>query len=129
MSHIVPLFSKTIIMKRILVLGAGLVGSAIIRDLSKDHEVLAADIDQEKLDKLKGVQNVTLFQGDLLSPKVFNEIAGKADLIVGALPGSLGYRSVRNSILAGKNMVDISFFPEDETWSMAFSITFWNPSD
>jgi saccharopine dehydrogenase-like NADP-dependent oxidoreductase len=35
------------------------------------------------------------------------------DLVVGAVPGFLGLQTARTVIEAGKNMVDISFFPED----------------
>ena len=35
------------------------------------------------------------------------------DLVVGALPGFMGYDSMKRVINAGKNIVDISFYPED----------------
>jgi saccharopine dehydrogenase-like NADP-dependent oxidoreductase len=35
------------------------------------------------------------------------------DLVIGAVPGFLGYRTARAVIDGSKNMVDISFFPED----------------
>ena len=35
------------------------------------------------------------------------------DLVVGAVPGFMGLQTARTVIEAGKNMVDISFFPED----------------
>jgi saccharopine dehydrogenase-like NADP-dependent oxidoreductase len=36
-----------------------------------------------------------------------------ADLVVGAVPGFLGYRTVEEVLKAGRPVVDISFFPED----------------
>src|SRR5690606_27700002 len=33
--------------------------------------------------------------------------------VVGAVPGFMGFQTARTVIEAGKNMVDISFFPED----------------
>ena len=36
-----------------------------------------------------------------------------ADLVVGAVPGFMGYRTVERVLQEGKPMVDISFFPED----------------
>ena len=39
-------------MKNVMVLGAGMVGSAIARDLSGEHEVTVADIDRKRLDLL-----------------------------------------------------------------------------
>ena len=35
------------------------------------------------------------------------------DLIIGAVPGALGFATLRTVIEAGRNVVDISFFPED----------------
>jgi saccharopine dehydrogenase-like NADP-dependent oxidoreductase len=35
------------------------------------------------------------------------------DLVIGAVPGFMGYKTLETVIKAGKNIVDISFFPED----------------
>ena len=35
------------------------------------------------------------------------------DLVVTAVPGFMGYKTLEAVIDAGKNVVDISFFPED----------------
>lgn len=35
------------------------------------------------------------------------------DLVVGAVPGFMGFQTAKAVIESGKNMVDISFFPED----------------
>ena len=35
------------------------------------------------------------------------------DLVVGALPGDMGFEAMRQVILSKKDIVDISFFPED----------------
>jgi saccharopine dehydrogenase-like NADP-dependent oxidoreductase len=39
-------------MKKIVVLGAGLVGGVMAQDLAKDHQVTTIDISQDNLDKL-----------------------------------------------------------------------------
>ncbi|MFO7617005.1 MAG: saccharopine dehydrogenase C-terminal domain-containing protein [Bacteroidales bacterium] len=100
-------------MKKILVLGTGLVGSTICRDLAPHFSVMAADRDENRLASLKGVPNLETVGADLTDPHILGQLAGKADLVIGALPGYLGFESVRQCILAGRNMVDISFFPED----------------
>ncbi|MBT7820075.1 MAG: saccharopine dehydrogenase, partial [Chloroflexi bacterium] len=41
-------------MKKITVLGAGLVGSAIIKDLAEEYSITAVDLNQKLLDKLVG---------------------------------------------------------------------------
>ena len=40
-------------MKKIIILGAGLVGGVMAEDLSKNHEVTSVDVSQKNLDKLK----------------------------------------------------------------------------
>ena len=43
-------------MARIVVLGAGLVGSVMAEDLSLQHEVTSVDISKDNLDKLLGIE-------------------------------------------------------------------------
>ena len=45
-------------MAKIIVLGAGLVGGVMARDLSQDHEVTSVDISQKNLDKLEGINTI-----------------------------------------------------------------------
>lgn len=98
--------------KKIIVLGAGLVGSAIAEDLHKKHSVTSLDPSQEKLNSMssKGINTVL---GDATDAKQLSAIIADYDLIIGAVPGFLGYRVCETVIKCGKNMVDISFFPED----------------
>lgn len=53
---------------KIIVLGAGLVGSAIVKDLAREdeYEILAVDFNQEALDKLNTGSAVSTKQADLL---------------------------------------------------------------
>jgi saccharopine dehydrogenase-like NADP-dependent oxidoreductase len=98
--------------KKIIVLGAGLVGSAIAEDLNKNHDVTSLDPSQERLDFMvsKGVKTL---QGDATNTAELTRIVSDFDLVIGAVPGFMGYRVCETVIKAGKNMVDISFFPED----------------
>lgn len=98
---------------KIVVLGTGLVGSAIVKDLCKDYRVTAADISQENINSLKGLENVKAVTADLSDSAIVKDIVRDHDLVIGALPGPMGYKSVKDTIEAGKDMVDISFFPED----------------
>lgn len=100
-------------MKKITVLGCGLVGSAMIKDLAVHHQVKAVDMNVDNLAQVSDIENVEIVNEDATDQSVFNQVVEDADLVVGALPGYLGFESVRMAILAGKNMVDISFFPED----------------
>ncbi len=99
-------------MKKITVLGAGMVGRAIARDLSTDFTVTSADIDEGNLSRLS-MFNIDTVAADLSDPEVVKGIIKDADIVVGAVPGFMGYRTVETVIKSGKDIVDISFFPED----------------
>lgn len=99
-------------MKEIVVLGAGMVGRTIAWDLSRDHHVKAVDVDTENLEKIAS-QAVDRKKADLSDPGSVRSVVSGADLVVSAVPGSLGFRVLDAVIEAGKDVVDISFFPED----------------
>lgn len=97
----------------ILVLGAGLVGKAMAVDLKNSgYGVIAADLSQEALHVLEAQHGIAVRQIDIGTEQLEQEVQ-KADLVVGALPGALGYGVMERVIRAGRNMVDISFCPED----------------
>jgi lysine 6-dehydrogenase len=98
--------------KKIIVLGCGLVGRAIALDLAKDHTVTSADLNEDALSFVKSKGLETL-KTDLSNAKQITKAIEGFDLVVGAVPGFMGFNTVKTVIEAGKNMVDISFFPED----------------
>ncbi len=98
--------------KKIAVLGAGLVGKTIALDLSKNWDVTSLDINPEALNALRS-HGIEVLETDLGDVDKLKETLQPYDLVVGAVPGFMGFRTVRTVIEAGKNMVDISFFPED----------------
>lgn len=98
--------------KKIAVLGAGLVGKAIARDLASKYDVTSADRDGEALKALER-EGIRGYQTDLADHAQLRNFVQSFDLVVGAVPGFMGFETVRTVIEAGKNMVDISFFPED----------------
>ena len=98
---------------QIVVLGVGLVGRTIAIDLKNSgQEVTAVDLNRGTLDELSQKHGIrTLcesFTGNDLQALVRD-----ADLVVGAAPGAIGYSVMESVIMAGKNMVDISFCPEN----------------
>jgi lysine 6-dehydrogenase len=97
---------------KVCVLGAGMVGSAMSKDLSEKFDVTACDISKENLSQFNKSQVKTI-QADLSNRKEVQKLVSGFDLVVGALPGFMGFESVKSVIEAGKNIVDISFFPED----------------
>ncbi|MFM9983794.1 MAG: saccharopine dehydrogenase C-terminal domain-containing protein [Flavobacteriales bacterium] len=99
-------------MSKIVVLGAGLVGSAMAIDLAKNHEVTSVDVNEEALLKLKA-HNLATYAMNLRDDNALQNFVKDFDLVIGAVPGFMGFNTVKQVILAGKNMVDISFFPED----------------
>ena len=98
--------------KKIVVLGAGLVGKAMAVDLAKDFDVTSADISAEALQFLQ-TKGVKTQQHDLADRNALLRLLAPFDLVVGAVPGFMGFKTVETVIEAGKDMVDISFFPED----------------
>ena len=99
-------------MARILTLGAGKVGRLIAAELSKKHLVSTLDQNLENLASLSAINpkiktlnlNVTNLPQDLFS---------NFDLIVSAVPGFLGYKTLESIINSKKHVVDISFMPEN----------------
>lgn len=100
-------------MDNIVVLGAGLVGKAIILDLYKSYDILAVDIDESNLNTFRKCSGVNVLQTDLSVDQNIADAIRDADLVIGAVPGFMGFNLLKNVIEAGKNVVDISFFPED----------------
>jgi saccharopine dehydrogenase-like NADP-dependent oxidoreductase len=100
-------------MKKITVLGAGRVGSAIAIDLSYDFNVLLVDFSVGNLNKHKGYQNLTTKEFDLSVLENIDRAVRDADLVVSAVPGFMGFKTLKRIIENKKNVVDIAFFPED----------------
>src|SRR5690606_10925331 len=99
-------------MKRVLVLGAGLVGKAIALDLRSAFNVTSADINTNALAALEA-QGVSIIQTVLKDVTKLKQLVADFDLVIGAVPGFMGFATAKAVIESGKNMVDISFFPED----------------
>ena len=104
---------------KILVLGCGNVGSAIVKDLAKylpSDQIVAADRNPNIAKKTAeeiGKENVSWTQADASKYDELVNIIKKHDLVVGALPGSLGYISAKACVDAKVSMVDISYMPEN----------------
>jgi lysine 6-dehydrogenase len=98
----------------VIVLGAGLVGGPMARDLAADpgFEVTVADRDERALARLAGPRLATV-RRDLADPGVVKDLVKDFDFVVGAMPGFLGFQTLRAVLEAGRNVVDIAFFPED----------------
>jgi saccharopine dehydrogenase-like NADP-dependent oxidoreductase len=101
-------------MVNIIILGAGMVGSAMAADLSKKHSVTLADLSVQRLETVKiKYQKITILQLDVCDKTKLRSILNDFDLVICAVPGFLGFETIKSIIEAGKNLVDISFFPEN----------------
>jgi saccharopine dehydrogenase-like NADP-dependent oxidoreductase len=104
-------------MTRAIVLGAGMVGSLMARDLAADpgFEVTAADVRPAALARFTAGDRVRTLQADLGDPAAIGRAVQGFNLVLGALSSSLGLQTLRAVIEAGKTYCDISFMAEDPT--------------
>ena len=100
-------------MKKIVVLGAGMVGRAIALDMKKRCNVTVVDFNQGNLNKLEQDSQLITIEQNLTEKPMLDRIISGADLVISAVPGSIGFETLRRIIENGKNVVDIAFFPED----------------
>lgn len=101
-------------MKSIIVLGAGMVGAAMAIDLVKKHQVTVTDLSNDRLDFVKKkCSDLTCVQLDVTDTKKLKEMIKPFDLVICAVPGFIGFNTLKNIIEAEKNVIDISFFPEN----------------
>lgn len=102
-------------MKRIAVLGTGLVGGLVARDLAADPDlaVTAWDADSAALDRLGAVPRLERRRADLSHPAAVAAAVETADAVAVAVPGFLGVPVLRAVLSRRKPVVDISFSPED----------------
>ena len=99
---------------KIVVLGGGRVGNAIVRDLAaeEDFSVLVVDVDPVAVERLTehGADGVV---ADLSDPETVSQAVAGADLVVSAVPGFMGYATVERVLQEGHPVVDLSFFRQD----------------
>lgn len=101
-------------MNNIIVLGAGMVGSAIAIDMAKKHKVTLTDANEDTLKKVKQkCSKLTISKLDVTNKPLLKSIVEPFDLVICAVPGFLGFQTLKSIIEAGKHVVDISFFPEN----------------
>jgi saccharopine dehydrogenase-like NADP-dependent oxidoreductase len=101
--------------RRVVVLGAGMVGTAIAHDLAAAPglRVTVADRRPEALARVAARCHAAVQPADLGDPAAVRRLVAGHDLVVGALPSPIGLRTLEAVIEAGRSCVDISFMPED----------------
>ncbi len=101
---------------RMIVLGCGLVGGPMAVDLAKDpgFEVTIVDRNQDALRALAGEHNnIETVHRDLGNPQDIGAVIADHDIVINAVPGFMGFQTLEAIIEAGKNVVDIAFYPEN----------------
>ena len=100
---------------KLIVLGGGLVGGPMAFDLSEDKDinVSVADVSDKTLAKFKDHSGIQTIQQDLSDRDKLKTLVSGFDMVISAVPGFMGYKTLETIINAGKNVVDIAFFPED----------------
>lgn len=99
----------------VLVLGCGLVGRPMAIDLAGEESfnVTVADINKKNLDRIPKQLPIKKYQKDLSNPEILKLLIKKCDIVLNAVPGFMGFNTLKEIIKAKKNVVDIAFFPED----------------
>ncbi len=100
---------------KLLVLGAGRVGSAMAIDLAKEDwfDIAVADNDTSALESLTSRYPIEGVSADLADREQIRRIVDGYDLVISAVPGFMGFETLQSVLACKKNVVDISFFPED----------------
>jgi len=101
-------------MSNIIVLGAGMVGSTMAIDMAKIHSISITDFNKSALDKaVKKCDKLNPIVLDVTNKPTLQKTIDPFDLVICAVPGFLGFETLKAIIEAGKNVIDISFFPEN----------------
>jgi saccharopine dehydrogenase-like NADP-dependent oxidoreductase len=101
-------------MSKVIVLGAGMVGSAMAIDMAKKHQVTLTDLSKVVLSKVKQkCSDLITRQLDVTDVKELQSTIKQHDLVINAVPGFLGFETLKAIIEANMNVIDIAFFPEN----------------
>ncbi|MGD8778179.1 MAG: saccharopine dehydrogenase C-terminal domain-containing protein [Ignavibacteria bacterium] len=100
---------------KILILGAGLIGTPMAMDLAKDKEfkITLVDFDKSKLEKVENHKNIITLEEDLSKGENVSKVIKDADFVLSAMPSSMGFETLKSVIENGKNIVDITFAQEN----------------
>lgn len=101
-------------MKKVLVLGGGLVGRPMALDLheSGGFAVTVADYSDSAIQKLQG-EGISTIKADLSDLSKLESLISGFDLFINAVPGSLGFKTLEVLAGSGKAAVDIAFYADD----------------
>jgi len=104
---------------KILIVGSGNIGSVAAEDMAKNNsslEVTLADKDEKRAKTVTeriGRANVSSLNLDTSNKAKLVTTLREFDLVMGFLPGNLGYALMEACIEAKRNLVDVSFMGEN----------------
>jgi saccharopine dehydrogenase-like NADP-dependent oxidoreductase len=99
----------------VLALGSGLVGRPMALDLAKDKSfnVTVVDYSKNNLDKIPNELPIIKLERDLSDLQQLKDLLPNYDIVLNAVPGFMGFNTLKEIIKAGRNVVDIAFFSEN----------------
>jgi len=99
----------------VLALGSGLVGRPMALDLAKDKSfnVTVVDYSKNNLDKIPNELPIIKLERDLSDLRQLKDLLPNYDIVLNAVPGFMGFNTLKEIIKAGRNVVDIAFFSEN----------------
>jgi len=101
---------------KVIVLGSGKIGSVMGLDFSKrGAEITLSDINISRAKKAADAINADAVRFDTSDQDSMVKTLKDYDLVLGALPGDYGFNALKAVVDSRKNMVDVSFTPEDPT--------------
>ncbi|TVQ57025.1 MAG: saccharopine dehydrogenase family protein [Phycisphaerales bacterium] len=104
-------------MANIVILGAGMVGSVMARDLARDadFDITLVDRSEDALSRTASLidRPMKTTAADLSDCEAIQTVIAPADIVLGAMGSTIAYEALRTVIENGKNYCDISFMPEN----------------
>lgn len=91
-----------------------MVGSAMAIDMAKNHQVTLTDLNENSLKEARAkCPELSIQKLDVCDKKALAKTIDPFDLVICAVPGFLGFETLKTIITSQKNVVDISFFSEN----------------
>ena len=101
-------------MATICQIGCGMIGKVMALDISKRHDLHLSDLDSSALKEVKTLDpTIETKCFDVNNIDMLKSFLKPADIVVLAVPGHMGYKLLEIIIGFKKNIVDISFSPEN----------------
>lgn len=83
-------------------------------DMTKKHDVTVTDLSADALKKVKEkCKKLSILELDVTDKTKLQSTIKNFDLVICAVPGFLGFETLKSIIEAEKSVIDISFFPEN----------------